>query len=1448
MFFWPAGWHFLSEPSIYFFGLLCIFLSLILVSLFSGWYGGRGVQFAFPGVTSARIEQVFVDSGAFPEGIYNERSAFIDLDQQGFGTRICGLFGSDMAQKGTVSMWIPTVHPSRAPTWHNVVLKNQLYQRKATINLFSTNAVDNQGAVPFLTRHSHCIVFRDGGVAPLAPVAEGLFLQVVFAPPDACPPDSLIPSHVTERDVFALCRRVAPSLSGAHALAVAPLRSSAQVPKLNESELNAWRMMGFPFNRQWRWAYDATIDHGLEKVPTPVHMFTDLHVLPARMRALPFARLHTPRLRNAVGALIHIDFHTGLPPSRPHGFLHHCSLLDDASRFGRMYPRVSSTAQDALECLGFFLADLQRETRTPITFLVVRGDNVPFGSQQFKEGCAKWKTGPIHVELTGFYAHEQAGNIERFHGVRMSTGRVLLRYAMLPFTWWPFATNQANMIHNMLPSSANRSCAPLSFLRGAKVSWKAERMGVFGHFAMVWLAPPQRGETSKQLADRARPAIYLGRAARLDNASSLDSHFFMTDTEEFHRATHFMLDYSRPPPGWPFRAPGDRARSVDVLSELLALPESFDVGTYLVDELPLPGAVLPDYADEEGAAPSVVPDGLLNSLPNADPVPIISDVSTRFPVKTFDLTPPSTGSEPSPADPAFLDQLRAPDEPPLRLPVPARAPVRSPVIPGGAPDDALDREPDAFDADPLGRPGPARLESHGTDAEWHPRHCSTAGCEFPRGHSPPCSNHLPNSGRDYNPDAPRTLRPRSRGNFTTQERSNLAAFAFRVLALAAVGTADHVAQEGGFPRVGHIPGTLFLTAFDNTLFVAQPGQDETAASIPIPRGVRQALASERREFWLEAIFKEYSSILSHNVFSVVRRCDVPPGSDVMRNHCVFTVKSNSDGSIERYKCRLVCDGNTQTFGVNFVEIFSTVVKFSTFRMALHLAAVRDYNITAIDISTAFLYGEIDNPNCYMEMPEGLPRYDENGDELVCHLLKSIYGLRQAPRIWFNHFKASLEAFGFVQSNVDPCLFIYEHESTVIYGLLWVDDLVLMTNDDAARNRLVTFLRETRKYTLTDKGEATWLLGIALTRDREKRTITLSQALYIQTMLARFSVYINRSNCRQFDIPATDELNAFHSQMGPEPGSAEAERMRPLLSVYLQIIGSLIWLTSCTLPHLCVATNVLSRFSINPSEQHWSALMRVLLYIQKHPDESLTLGGTGPDAEVLRIITDASHEEHASISGVLIVMGCALIDWICRRQKTTSRSSLESEAKANAEGAQDGIHKRELGKEFRVKVTTTDFFTDSDSSVKLHKDQYACKKSKHIIRVISMLRQWILNLVYTIRHIAGVKNYADILTKALGLEPFARFRDAMLNAKIILPTEAKSITQAYITRIAEYLSHANSLDDSATSCLCPGKTNHCDESDLCSSHCYTCFDDSVALSLPVSAGGGVKPWHTKCCNG
>ena len=159
------------------------------------------------------------------------------------------------------------------------------------------------------------------------------------------------------------------------------------------------------------------------------------------------------------------------------------------------------------------------------------------------------------------------------------------------------------------------------------------------------------------------------------------------------------------------------------------------------------------------------------------------------------------------------------------------------------------------------------------------------------------------------------------------------------------------------------------------------------------------------------------------------------------------------------------------------------------------------------------------------------------------------------------------------------------------------------------------------------------------------------------------------------------------------------------------------------------------------------------------------------------------------------MGSALINWICRRQKSTARSSLESEALANAEGAQDGIYQRELAKEFGVKVSTTVFWTDSDSSVKLHKDQYACKRSKHIVRVISMLREWILNLVYTIEFIPGNKNYADLLTKPLGVDAFRRFRDALLSGNIVPTSTRASFVTSYVGRLTQYLLYAYTLPES-----------------------------------------------------
>jgi hypothetical protein len=177
-------------------------------------------------------------------------------------------------------------------------------------------------------------------------------------------------------------------------------------------------------------------------------------------------------------------------------------------------------------------------------------------------------------------------------------------------------------------------------------------------------------------------------------------------------------------------------------------------------------------------------------------------------------------------------------------------------------------------------------------------------------------------------------------------------------------------------------------------------------------------------------------------------------------------------------------------------------------------------------------------------------------------------------------------------------------------------------------------------------------------------------------------------------------------------------------------------------------------------------VRVFIYLQANASLTLTLGGKGENAEVLSIYTDSSHEESASLTGVVIVMGAAVIDWICRRQKSTMRSSTAAEAMANADGCDDGIFKKELAIEFGVKILAPiRFLSDSLSTVMLHKDFFSNSKSKHIARAIAVLRDLIKRRVYEMLHIPGTENYADILTKALDRAAFLKFRDAILGAKV-----------------------------------------------------------------------------------
>lgn len=161
---------------------------------------------------------------------------------------------------------------------------------------------------------------------------------------------------------------------------------------------------------------------------------------------------------------------------------------------------------------------------------------------------------------------------------------------------------------------------------------------------------------------------------------------------------------------------------------------------------------------------------------------------------------------------------------------------------------------------------------------------------------------------------------------------------------------------------------------------------------------------------------------------------LPEGSKVVKCKWVFRLKLNPNGSVNKYKARLVAKGFTQREGIDYSQTFSPVAKMTSIRSVLSIAANEKMHCAQFDVSTAFMYGELEE-TIYMEQPRGYG----DGTERVCRLQKSLYGLKQASRCWNRKFRDFLFKLRFKQSNADPCLHILMKEGRIILVILYVDD-------------------------------------------------------------------------------------------------------------------------------------------------------------------------------------------------------------------------------------------------------------------------------------------------------------------------------------------------------------------------------------------------------------------------
>jgi len=519
--------------------------------------------------------------------------------------------------------------------------------------------------------------------------------------------------------------------------------------------------------------------------------------------------------------------------------------------------------------------------------------------------------------------------------------------------------------------------------------------------------------------------------------------------------------------------------------------------------------------------------------------------------------------------------------------------------------------------------------------------------------------------------------------------------------------------------------------------------------IRIPRGYRQAMESAEAPYWKEAIDRELNGLMQNRTWDVLPLSALPPGSNLMRCHMVFTVKRLADGSIEKFKCRLVADGNTQRYGVDFNRIFSTVAKLSTLRLFLAIAAARGYRLTSVDIRQAYLQADL-NENLYMHMPPGLPDSDSQGNKLIVKLRKSLYGLRQAGREWADLLSEFLITWGFHRSIIDICLYTYSDDGSLLSIVVWVDDCVIMDNCPALRDAFVKDLN--RRFPVEDKGDLEWILQVKVSRNWKLRTLALSQELYVSDLVHRFS-HLLPDDSRRYDCPC-DPSTPLMAEQCPAPGSLEHDEMASLRETYMSLVGAFLWLSNMTRFEIGYIVTQLARFVSNPSRVHFKAAIRVLVYLRTTKERSLILHPCKETKPELRVFVDSNWGTKFSVSGAVFEFMGAIIHWFSRTQRSVSMSSTEAEYFAASMATRDALFLRELLADLGfVQNYPTPLRTDNKGVVDLSFDPVAFKKTKHILRAAEFLRDSAARRKVTVVWLSGADNVADILTKLVNVSVF-----------------------------------------------------------------------------------------------
>jgi len=273
---------------------------------------------------------------------------------------------------------------------------------------------------------------------------------------------------------------------------------------------------------------------------------------------------------------------------------------------------------------------------------------------------------------------------------------------------------------------------------------------------------------------------------------------------------------------------------------------------------------------------------------------------------------------------------------------------------------------------------------------------------------------------------------------------------------------------------------------------------------------------------------------------------------------MFKVKYDEVEKIKKFKARLVVQGFSQVYGIDYEETFAPTVCKELLRIFLALVTAYDLELYQMDVVAAYLSGELNDEKIYIRVPQGVTvRENPDGFKMICRFRRGLYGLKQLGRVWNKKLVGVLKRKGYSQINGNPSILV---RKGILIGV-YVDDLLIAAKTLQKMQKIKNIFN--KAFKIKDLGKAKIIIGIRVIRDRLKRILTLDQASYVHQVL-------EKERIRNYFISDVFIKPKSYIKLAVAEDTEDAD-----LKIYQRILKKLNYLTCNTRPDIAFAVGILS---------------------------------------------------------------------------------------------------------------------------------------------------------------------------------------------------------------------------------------------------------------------------------